>query len=108
MNDPPRTVIADRGDAARRLDLMLRRHLTDIPAATRTRIQTWIETGHVSINGEPVRRVSSRVALGDVIAVAIPRSEDGGNNHAGRRQMTAEDISVDVLYEDDWLLALNK
>ena len=97
----PRLLTADRGDAGRRLDLVIRRHLTDIDAATRTRVQAWIERGLVTVNGTPVRRVSSRIALGDVVAVAIPAASP-------RPAMAAERVSLHILYEDDHLLALNK
>ncbi len=96
-----RILTADRGDAGRRLDLVLRRHLTDIDAATRTRVQAWIEDGQVSVNGTTVRRVATRTALGDVVAVALPDVPEP-------RIMTAEDVLLDVLYEDDHLLALAK
>ena len=99
----PRTLTADRGDAGRRLDLVLRRHLTDIDTATRTRVQAWIENGQVSVNGAAVRRVSTRAALGDVVTVMLPESDA-----APRRVMAAEDVRLDVLYEDDYLLALDK
>jgi len=59
----PRLLTADRGDEGLRLDLVLRRHLTDVRTATRTRVQAWIETGLVTVNGTPVRRVSSRAML---------------------------------------------
>jgi 23S rRNA pseudouridine1911/1915/1917 synthase len=98
---PPRILTADRGDAGRRLDLVLRRHLTDIDTATRTRIQAWIENGQVSVNGAIVRRVAARAALGDVVAVVLP-------DVPGRRIMTAQAARLDVLYEDDHLLALDK
>ena len=97
----PRILTADRGDAGRRLDLVLRRHLTGVDTATRTRVQAWIEDGHVTVNGAIVRRVSTRAALGDVVAVLFP-------DEPGRRAMTAEAVSLDVLYEDDHLLALDK
>jgi 23S rRNA pseudouridine1911/1915/1917 synthase len=97
----PRTLTADRGDAGRRLDLVLRRHLTDIDTATRTRVQAWIEDGQVSVNGAIVRRVAARTALGDVVAVVLPDVPDP-------RIMTPEDVRLDVLYEDDHLLALDK
>jgi 23S rRNA pseudouridine1911/1915/1917 synthase len=100
---PPRTLTADRGDAGRRLDLVLRRHLTDVDTATRTRVQAWIENGQVSVNGAAVRRVSTRAALGDVVTVMLPASDA-----APRRVMAAEDIRIDVLYEDDYLLAIHK
>ena len=99
--DVPRVLTADRGDAGRRLDLMLRRHLTGVANATRTQIQLWIENGQVAVNGTPIRRAATRAALGDIVTVALPAA-------AARRAMDAEDISLDVLYEDDHLLALNK
>src|ERR1700704_3446270 len=80
----PRILTADRGDAGRRLDLMLHRHLTDVSTATRTRVQRWIENGQVTVNGTPVRRAARRAALG------------------------AEDVGLDILFEDDHLLALDK
>ena len=97
----PRTFVADRGDAGRRIDLVLRRHLTDIETATRTRVQAWIENGQVLVNGAAVRRVATRAALGDHISVALPRIEV-------RRAMEAEDRPVEVLFEDDHLLAVDK
>ena len=101
---PPRIVTADRGDTGRRLDLVLRRHLADVDAASRTRVQRWIENGHVTVNGSLVRRAAARAALGDVVAVTLPPRDE----RAPRRVMEAEDLSVDVLYEDDHLLALDK
>jgi 23S rRNA pseudouridine1911/1915/1917 synthase len=97
----PRILTADRGDAGRRLDLVLRRHLTDVGAATRTRVQAWIENGQVTVNGAPVHRVSTRAALGDVVAVVLPDVES-------RHETAAEDTALDVLFEDEHLLVLNK
>jgi len=100
----PRIVTADRGDARRRLDLVLRRHLTDVGAASRTRVQRWIEDGQVTVNGTRVRRVATRAALGDVVAVMLP----AGDETTGRAAMAAEDVRLEILYEDDDLLAVDK
>ena len=94
----------DRGDAGRRLDLVLRRHLTDVDAATRTRVQKWIADGCVTVNGAAVRRVSSRAALGDTVAIAIPAADVPPR----REMMAAEDAPLEVLYEDAHLMAVNK
>jgi 23S rRNA pseudouridine1911/1915/1917 synthase len=104
MTLTPRILTADRGDAGRRLDLMLRRHLTGVGAASRTRVQRWIENGQVTVNGSLVRRVATRAALGDVVAVVLPASDEGTR----RRVMAAEDVRLDILHEDDHLLALDK
>jgi 23S rRNA pseudouridine1911/1915/1917 synthase len=101
---PLRTLTADRGDAGRRLDLVLRRHLTDLTAATRTRVQAWIEHGLVTVNGTAVRRVSSRAAFGDLVSIALPHDAAA----APRRVMAAEDVPLHVLFEDEHLLALDK
>src|SRR5262245_50240977 len=101
MAQPVRIVVADRGDAGRRLDLVLRRHLTDVVGATRTRVQAWIEGGQVTVNGRPVRRVAARSALGDRIAVALPTGRP-------RQAMAPENLPLDILHEDENLLALDK
>src|SRR6266851_3856218 len=96
-----RLLTADRGDAGRRLDLVLRRHLADVNQASRTRVQAWIEDGLVTVNGALVRRVAVRAAFGDLVSVQLPEP-------APRTKMDAEDIELDVLYEDDYLLAIDK
>lgn len=92
---------ADRGDAGLRIDLVLRRHLTDVRSASRTRVQDWIEGGHVTINGAIVRRVSVRAAIGDVVTVALPPS-------TVRQPMMQEDVPLSVLHEDESLLIVDK
>ena len=98
---PPRTVFADRGDAGRRVDLVIRRHLTDITSATRTRVQAWIDGGRVSINGNVVTRVATRTALGDVVVVELPDEKP-------RAQVLPEKGQLDRLFEDDYLVIVNK
>jgi 23S rRNA pseudouridine1911/1915/1917 synthase len=97
----PRIVLADRGDAGQRLDLVLRRHLADLSSATRTRVQGWIRAGQVSVNGVAIRRVSARAANGDIVHVHLPAGVVPG-------EMAAEDTPLDVLYEDEYLLAVAK
>ena len=96
-----RTVVADRGDSGRRVDLVLRRHLTDINRATRTRVQSWIEGGRVAINGHIVERVSVRTALGDEVTIQLP-------DDVRPEPVLAEEGPIDRLYEDDELLIVNK
>jgi 23S rRNA pseudouridine1911/1915/1917 synthase len=97
-----RQVVADRGDAGQRLDLVVRRHLADLTGATRTRVQSWILDGAVTVNGQAMRRPAARVAGGDRIGVTLPAGL------ADRRPMVAEDRPLVVLYEDDHLIAVDK
>ncbi|MBW8867940.1 MAG: RluA family pseudouridine synthase [Acidobacteria bacterium] len=101
MSPSQRTLIADRGDAGVRLDRVLRRHLKDVPAATRTRVQAWIAGGCVTVNDRPVRRVAARAALGDRVSVTMPDAPP-------RRVMCGEDVALAVLYEDDHVVAVDK
>ena len=96
-----RVLTTDRGDAGRRLDLVLRRHLTELSGASRSRVQRWIAEGRVTVNGRTVSRPAARVALGDAIAVA-----DAGLT--AKRRVEPEDIPLSILYEDDELVVLDK
>ncbi|HEV2843623.1 MAG TPA: RluA family pseudouridine synthase, partial [Thermoanaerobaculia bacterium] len=96
-----RTFRADRGDARERLDRVLQRHLADRPEITRARLQAWIGDGLVRINGIPAAKPSSRLALGDQVEIVLPPPP-------ARRQVTAQEMPLSVLYEDEHLLALDK
>jgi 23S rRNA pseudouridine1911/1915/1917 synthase len=80
---------------------VIRRHLTGLVSASRMRVQAWIENGLVAVNGLPIRRVAARAALGDIVTIALP-------DEPPRRIMAAEDLPLDILYEDDHLLAIDK
>ena len=96
-----KAILADRGDAGRRLDVVICRHLAGDRAPSRTRAQAWIDQGKVSINGATVKRASHKIAPGDRIGVALPEP-------APRRIMEAEASPLRVLYEDDALIAVDK
>jgi 23S rRNA pseudouridine1911/1915/1917 synthase len=98
-----RTFTTDRGDSGHRIDHVLRRHLADLEAATRTRVQRWIEGGAVSVNGRCVARTATRIAAGDAISVSIPPAAE-----AGRPPMLASRDQLEILFEDEYLLAVNK
>jgi 23S rRNA pseudouridine1911/1915/1917 synthase len=100
MVPPPRIVTADRGVAGRGR-ARVGRHLADVDTATRARVQTWIANGQVTVNGRAVHRVAARAALGDVVTIMLPEA-------APREAMAAEDVGLAVLYEDDYLIAIDK
>src|SRR5437016_13863326 len=91
-----RRFTASAEDAGRRLDLYLASRLPDL---SRTRIQELIEQGRVRIS-ERVARSSQRVVTGDVIDIEIlPRPP---------LRATPEEIPLDVLYEDEDVIVVNK
>ena len=96
-----RLVILDRGDAGVRLDRVLRRHLQSERGLSRTRIQKWIAAGDVLLNGTPAPRAAWRVASGDELRVRFV-------SPGARARPWPEPIPLDILYEDEALLLVNK
>ena len=82
---------------AERLDRWLAQQL---PNYSRNRIQKLIEAGEIAINGQVCTQKKITVQTGDAITVTIPVAEP--------LELLAEAIPLDVLYEDDQLLIINK
>jgi 23S rRNA pseudouridine1911/1915/1917 synthase len=70
-----------------------------VPSLSRTKIQRYNDEDRITVNGVP-RRHNWRVRTGDevVLKCRIP----AGGEALGR------DIPVEIVYEDEWLLAVNK
>ena len=94
--------IADKGDARLRLDRILVRRITDVTRLSRTTAQEWIASGAVQIDGQDVRRPASRVREGAHVAVAVP------DTAPRRTRPQPEAGTLDVVFEDDSLLVVNK
>ncbi len=92
---------ADRGDAGVRVDLVLLRYLRGRLVLSRRRLQAAIEQGRVTVNGVRATKASSRVAAGDCIEALLP-------THRRRGPALPQPLPLDVLFEDDYLLALDK
>ena len=94
--------IADRGDARLRLDQVLVRRVTIVSRMSRNVAQRWIEAGIVTVDGRLARRPSDRVREDASIAVALPPDA------ILRSVPEPEEASLDILFEDEHLIALNK
>ncbi len=96
-----RTIKTDRGDHGVRVDRVLLRHLRDERSVSRNRIQKWIEAGDVLVNGAPPSRAAWRVQAGNDLQVRIEELP-------ARTRSSGEVMALQVLYEDDDLLAVDK
>jgi 23S rRNA pseudouridine1911/1915/1917 synthase len=96
-----RSIELDRGDHGVRVDRVLLRHMRTERAISRNRIQKWIEAGDVLVNGAPPPRAAWRVQAGDDVQVRIAKLRP-------KTKPAAQAMALDVLFEDDDLLALNK
>lgn len=83
-------------EAGLRLDKYLAEAL---PEYSRSFLQQLIEDGAVSVNERPVK-ASYKAKCGDFIRVVIPEPES--------LEIEPEDIPLDIVYEDDALLVVNK
>ncbi len=79
-----------------RIDAVLSRVLS----ITRSAAQHWLEQGRVTAVDGSVLTKSTRVSAGQVLAVDVPEPEPC--------EAVAQDIPLDIVYEDDDLLVVNK
>ncbi len=83
--------------AGMRLDLFLKENL---PQMSRARLQKLIAGGFVGVDDNIVTDKDFRVREGDAFTVFVPPAEEA--------EPAAENIPLDVVYEDDDLIVVNK
>jgi 23S rRNA pseudouridine1911/1915/1917 synthase len=89
------TVAGDEG--ATRLDRVLALRVAEL---SRSRLKALILAGLVSIKGAPVRDPAYHVAAGDTITIDVPE--------AAAAEPAGEDITLDIVYEDDDIIVIDK
>ena len=82
--------------AGQRLDAFLANALPDM---SRSAVQKLLENGCVMLNGKPGKK-NDRVSVGDEIQVTLPEPK--------RLDVEARDIPLDIVYEDEDVLVINK
>ena len=82
--------------AGTRLDVFLTEYFKDL---TRSRIQKLIADGEVTVN-QSATKANTKLKIGDVVEVNIPKPKE--------TQLQAEEIPLDIVYEDKHMLVVNK
>lgn len=90
-------LICDRQDEGARLDKWLT--LQDEVDLTRSAVAKLIENGSVMINGKSAQK-SAKLSAGDCVIIEIPDPVD--------LKVEAQDIPIDIVYEDDDVVIVNK
>ena len=85
------------GGGTSRLDKFL---VTCLPEFSRTRLQTLIENGAILVDGAVAQKSSQAITQGNLIQVHIPVSEP--------TELIPEDIPLDIIFEDEDLMVVNK
>src|SRR3954470_15647794 len=70
------------------------------PELSRSRLKALILAGSVTARGAPVRDPAYHVAAGDTITIDVPE--------AVAPEPMGEDIALDIIYEDDDIIVINK
>jgi len=89
-------VIVSAADAGQRLDRWLAARLPDL---SRAKLQALIQTGRVRVGGA-ARKAAYRVREGDRIEVEIPPPEP--------QELAPEALPLEIVYEDDAVLVVDK
>ncbi|BCG92492.1 pseudouridine synthase [Mesorhizobium sp. 131-2-1] len=92
------TLEAGPDAAGQRLDQWLASQLG--PDMSRSRVQMLIKQGAVSIGGKIVEEAKRKMAAGERVSVEMPEPEPA--------EPQGEAIALDILYEDDELIVINK
>jgi len=86
----------EAGEAGQRLDKFL---VARLPACSRARLQALLKEGAILVNGREAK-ASRELSAGEVIAGTIPPDRPS--------EAQAQDLPLEVLYEDDHVAVLNK
>jgi len=90
-------VIADPGQEVLRVDKFL---MDRLPNTSRNKIQVAAKSGNIHANGKAVKQ-NYKVKPGDTISVVLPYP-------IREIELIPEDIPIDIHYEDDTLMVVNK
>ena len=94
MDEPVRLVIT--AALTGRIDKQLGHHFKQF---SRSQIQRWIEDGHVKVNDQPVKP-KYKLAVGDVVTIEPEKPK--------KIDLVPENIPLDIVYEDDDVIVVNK
>ncbi|MCH3922926.1 RluA family pseudouridine synthase [Limosilactobacillus sp.] len=79
-----------------RIDKQLAHHLSQF---SRSQLQRWIEDGHVKVNGEQVKP-KYKLVVGDRVTIEPEQPQ--------KIDLEPENIPLDIVYEDDDVIVVNK
>lgn len=96
MNQTEHQFTVEPGENVR-VDKYLSEQLTDI---SRSKIKHLIEQGNVTLDGEVVEKAGTKANPGSVIEILVVEDDDDG--------LIPERIPLDIIFEDDHVIVLNK
>ena len=101
MTESPNTIQLEASTEAAHFGLRLDQVLADLfPEYSRSKLKTWIQDGNVAVNGEVITIPRHKMQMEELVTVRAEMDV----------QVTSEaqDIALDIVYEDDHILVINK
>jgi len=93
-----RHLMVGPAEHAERLDRALALRIDEF---SRSYLQQLIESGAVQVNGKPVSKTSHKVKVGDAVSVELKPTPQS-------QAFKAEPMALDIVFEDEHLLVINK
>ncbi len=97
---PSSVQVTIQPDPPGRLDKALSRDVPEGLGLSRSRLSALIKAGAVSRAGQVVQELRAKVAEGDVFNIVVPEAEES--------HIAPEEMALDIVYEDDDLIVVNK
>jgi 23S rRNA pseudouridine1911/1915/1917 synthase len=101
MTQSPNTIQLEASTEAAHFGLRLDQVLADLfPEYSRSKLKTWIQEGNVAVNGEVITVPRHKMEMDELVTVKAEMDV----------QVTSEaqDIALNIVYEDDHILVINK
>jgi len=101
MTQSPNTIQLEASTEAAHFGLRLDQVLADLfPEYSRSKLKTWIQDGNVSVNGEVITVPRHKMQMDELVTVQAEMDV----------QVTSEaqNIALDIVYEDEHILVINK
>ena len=89
--------VVDRGQSPVRIDKYLFNHLENI---SRNKIQNAARAGNILVNGNPAKS-NYKIKPGDIISIVLPQP-------LHEFELIPENIPINIVYEDDDIIVVNK
>lgn len=86
----------EKDDVNKRIDIFLNDEMEEV---SRSALQKNIEKGNITVNGEKINK-NYKLRLGDIVEAELPPPEN--------IDIVPENIPLDIMYEDDDLIVINK
>ena len=101
MTESPNTIQLEASTEAAHFGLRLDQVLADLfPEYSRSKLKTWIQDGNVAVNGEVITIPRHKMQMDELVTVQAEMDV----------QVTSEaqDIALNIVYEDEHILVINK